>query len=305
MRRFLRFSFFSALQFVLISVLVGEEELRVATYNLNNYLVMDRNVDGRWRPAYPKPESEKVAIRQVIKQAVPDILVLQEIGSTDFLEELRADLVREGLQYDYAVHMDGADPDRQLAVLSKRPPQDVIEHKDLNFKYFEGREIVKRGMLEMTFVLNDGQKFKLFTLHLKSRYTDNKADQKSNMRRAREAEACRNRIIERTLEQGIEHYLVMGDFNDSPVSSAMRRFYSRGSLEIGLLVPAADSRGELWTYFYEKESRYEAVDGMIASPAMMHRVKTGSGKIVDLPEALTGSDHRMVYLDLVDGEESK
>jgi len=283
---------------VLLSALVGEE-LRVATYNVRNYLVMDRYLDGGWRPAYPKPEAEKETIRQIIKEASPDILVLQEMGTLDFLEELRSDLELEGIEYKYIVHMQGADEDRHLAVLSKQSPQEVVRHTDLDFKYFEERELVKRGMLEMTFGSGADQ-FKLFTVHLKSRYTDNKEDQESSMRRTREAEACRDRIVERTLDQGFDHYLIAGDFNDHPVSSTMRRFYSRGDLEIGTRVPAFDSRDELWTYFYEKEARYEAVDGFVASVSMFPRIKEARAQIVDRAGALKGSDHRMVYLDLVD-----
>ena len=259
MRRCPHIIFFCVIPLQILSILLGEE-LRIATYNLDNYLVADRYVDGRWRPSYPKPESEKTIIRQIIKEVSPDVLVLQEMGSVAFLEELRADMASEGIHYDYFVHMEGADQNRYLAVLSKLAPKAVLKHKDLNFKYFEGREVVKRGMLEMTFELTCGSKFQLFALHLKSRFTDKKEDLQSSLRRVREAEACRNRIVERTHDQGADNYLIVGDFNDHPSSSTMRRFYRRGNLEIGALVPAADSRGERWTYFYEKESRYESVD---------------------------------------------
>ena len=299
MRRVLRILFFCIIPFKLLPILVAEE-LRIATYNLNNYLITDRYVDGRWRPSYPKPEKEKAIIRQIIKDVSPDVLVLQEMGSMGFLHELRADMAREGIHYDYLEHMEGADRNRYLAVLSKRAPKAVLKHKDLNFKYFEGREVVKRGMLEMTFELTCGTKFQLFAVHLKSRYTDKKEDLQSSLRRTREAEACRNRIIERTHDLGADKYLVVGDFNDHPSSATMRRFYRRGNLEIGALVPAADSRGELWTYFYEKESRYESVDGFVASSAFMPMIKSRCAKIVDSLGALTGSDHRMVYLDLIE-----
>jgi endonuclease/exonuclease/phosphatase family metal-dependent hydrolase len=244
-------------------------------------------------------------VRQIIKDVSPDVLVMQEMGPLDFLEELRSDLAREGMHYDYAVHMRGVDPDRHLAVLSKRAPLSVVKHTDLNFKYIETRELVKRGMLEMTFDLGDGQTFKLFALHLKSRYTDVKEDENSELRRVREAEACRNRIIEQTHDKGQINYMIVGDFNDHPGSSTLRRFYRRGNLEIGSLVPAADSRGEEWTYYYGKEARYESVDGFIASPAIMPLIKAGLAQIVDSPGALTGSDHRMIYLDLGEPPQSE
>ena len=132
------------------------ESIRVATYNLNNYLVMDRHVGAVWRPSYPKPEAEKAIIREVIKQSLPDVLAVQEMGALPFLEELRADLAQDGVHYPYAIHMQGADEVRHVAVLSKLPPVEVVKHQDLDFKYQDRRELVKRGMLELTFERSDG-----------------------------------------------------------------------------------------------------------------------------------------------------
>lgn len=303
MLRRISLRFLGIASLILSSVLCGEE-LRIATYNLRNYLVMDRMVAGTWRPAYPKPENEKTILRQIIREVSPDILVLQEMGTLNLLQELRADLSREGLHYEYALHMKGVDEVRHLAVLSTRQPTEVMEHRDLDFKYFDARETVKRGMFELRFDLGGGESFQLFAVHLKSRFTDNKEDLKSDLRRAREAEACRNRLIERTHERGLSKFLIAGDFNDHPSSATLRRFYQRGDLELGILVPAADSRGEVWTYYYEKEARYEGVDGFIASQAMLPRIKSGRAHIVDSPGALTGSDHRMVYLDIAAGSKA-
>lgn len=276
-----------------------DDSVRIATYNLQNYLIMDRYFDGQWRPSYPKPEAEKTVVRQVITEVRPDILVLQEIGGAEFLEELRSDLKRDGLHYEHALLMQGLDEERYVALLSKLEPQDVQQHTDLDFKYFEGRKVVKRGLLEVTFSLPDATRVKLFAVHLKSRFSDRQDDVQSELRRTREAEACRNRIIERTIESGMEHYLIAGDFNDHPNSSTMRRFQQRGDLQIGSLVEARDSRGELWSYHYAKEASYELIDGFIASPTMHRRIQGGRGRIADSPRALDGSDHRMVFVDLV------
>ena len=231
----------------------------------------------------------------------PDILVLQEIGTVDFLEELRADLKQEGLQYPYAVHMFGRDPVRHVAMLSMVPPDEVVKHQHLDFQYLDSREEVKRGLLEVSFLGSDGSRFTVFGLHLKSRWTDDKRDPESALRRTREAEACRNLIISRTLEVGHSKFMVVGDFNAHPRSAPMRRFYKRGKLNLGSLLLAIDSRGEFWTYFYEKESSYQAVDGFVLSPEMSPHVDGGSGRIVDSSGSMTGSDHRMVYADFVFG----
>jgi endonuclease/exonuclease/phosphatase family metal-dependent hydrolase len=281
---------------------VSAESIRLATYNLNNYLVMDRQVGAVWRPSYPKPEAEKAIIREVIQQASPDILAVQEVGTLPFLEELRADLAQDNMHYPYAIHMEGADAVRHVAVLSKLPPTEVVKHQDLNFKYHGRRELVKRGMLEISFERADGSVFKLFVVHLKSRWTDVKTDPESQQRRTREAEACRKRIIERTYDMGVTDFLIAGDFNDHPGSGALRRFYRKGALNLGALVPASDSRGEQWTYFYRKEVVYSLVDGFIASGALAPQLVTGSGHVVDAPSVLLGSDHRLVYVDLAEPE---
>ena len=276
------------------------KSIRLATYNLNNYLVMDRHVGAVWRPSYPKPEADKTIIREVIKQSLPDILAVQEMGTPPFLEELRADLAQDGVHYPYAIHMEGEDEVRHLAVLSKLLPSEVVKHQDLNFKYQDGRERVKRGMLELSFERSDDSIFKLFVVHLKSRWSDVKADPESQQRRTREAEACRNRIIERTFDMGVTDFLIAGDFNDHPVSGTLRRFYRKGSLSIGALVPASDSRGEQWTYYYNKQVVYSLVDGFVVSGSLAPQVETGNGHIVDASSVLIGSDHRMVYLDLTE-----
>lgn len=274
-------------------------ELRIATYNLRNYLVMDRMVSERWRPSYPKRESEKAVVRKIIRETDPDVLAIQEIGTVDFLEELRTDLAREGLHYSYAVHLSGPDPDRHIALLSKAAATEVVKHTDLSFKYLDRRERVKRGMLEVSYDDGEGGIFKLFVVHLKSRYAEDEEDPESNLRRTREAEACRNRIIDRTYNLKKESFMILGDFNDSPNTAPLRRFYRRGDLEIGRRVPAQDRRGEVWTYFYKKQGQYSNIDGFIASPAILPRIRGGRGHIVDGPDVLTGSDHRMVYLDLM------
>jgi endonuclease/exonuclease/phosphatase family metal-dependent hydrolase len=261
---------------------------------------MDRHVAAVWRPSYPKPEADKAIVRQVIKQALPDILAVQEIGTLPFLEELRADLAQAGVHYPYAIHLAAVDQLRHVAVLSKLAPTAVVKHNDLDFKYQNGRKRVKRGMLELSFERSGGSVFKLFVVHLKSRWTDVKADPESQQRRSREAEACRNRIIERSYDLGVTDFMVVGDFNDHPASATLRRFYRKGDFNIGALVPASDSRGEQWTYFYNKQVVYSLVDGFIVSGPLMPDVVAGDGHIVDFPGVLQGSDHRLVYIDLTE-----
>ena len=44
----------------------GQESISIASYNLRNYLIMDRLVEGQWMKNYPKPEAEKSIIQKKI-----------------------------------------------------------------------------------------------------------------------------------------------------------------------------------------------------------------------------------------------
>jgi len=294
-----RWASFAAAFACALGVGARADAVRVATYNLDNYLAEDRIVDGVWRPDYPKPEAEKAALRAIVANVAPDVLVLQEMGPPAYLAELRRDLRAEGLDYPHAAHLRAADRDRHLAVLSRLPFAGVERHADLDFAYLDGRLEVKRGMLEVAFDAPPPYgRWLLFAVHLKSPWTERAADPRAELRRAREARACRNRVIERGPDRGFDRYLVAGDFNAPPGSAPRRRFLSKGDRVLGRAVPARDSRGEYWTYFYEKEKAYTTVDGFIASPAFFPAIRGGRGRVVDAPGAMLASDHRMVVIDL-------
>lgn len=273
------------------------ESLRIATYNLGNYNETGRTVDDRWLPDYPKPEAEKRALRRVILTARPDVLAIQEIGSPEFLEELRLDLQAQGLDFSHSAHMTAVDGTRNTAVLSRIPFRFVARHHDLNFKYFEKRERVKRGLMEIELAIGEESldSLLLFVVHLKSRLSRDAKDTESKKRRIGEAQACRNYIVERTIKKGHTYYCIAGDFNDHPDSSTLQRFCKRGDLRIGHRLQAYDERGEVWTHFLARKGLYSTLDGFVVSPALMPKIKAGKGWIMG---DLEGSDHRMVYFDI-------
>lgn len=281
----------------LSAVLATAAPVRVATFNVYNYLVMDRQVEGGFRPQFPKPETEKASIRAVIREINPDVLALQEMGPAPFLEELRQDLAREGLRFEHSYLLEAADPERHVAVLSKIPFASVTPHPSIDFKYFDGRERVKRGLLEVAFQSPSGD-WTLFVVHLKSRYTDRPDDPLSDDRRNGEARAVRDRILERFPEPESSRFIMAGDFNDSRDSRALARFLKRGDLQIGHLLPATDSRGESWTYRFERAATYSQVDYLLVSGGLAENVVDGAIHVHDGEHSLEGTDHRLVFLDL-------
>ena len=286
----------------LILLLVGvcevlqAEVLRVATYNVQNYLEVDRWVNGRYRPGFPKPEDEKNALRKVILEVQPDVLILQEMGSHPYLTELKADLKEEGLDLPFHYVAKGSDEERHVALLSRIEPESVTTHSDLSFQYFEETIPVKRGMLEATFLTSGGE-WKVFGLHLKSKWSEFKEDPNSNDRRRSEALACRKRILDLQKQDGLP-FLIVGDLNDTKSTAPVRLLQFRGKTEVASALEAMDARGDRWTHYYAKEDSYARIDYILKSPDFPAQVVGERAHIYEGPEALNASDHRLVWVDL-------
>lgn len=283
--------------YLLIFTLTESLALRVATYNVKNYLSTDRMVDGKWEKNYPKPESEKTALRKITLTVNPDVLLIQEIGSKEHIEELISDLKTEGLTYTHFTINQGEDNVRHVACLSKIPFHKIEHHRQVPITYLGEKSIVKRGLLQITFK-NEATIWTLFGLHLKSPRTENKKDPKGAKRRLAEAQAIRDIIKTKFANTPNPLFLIAGDFNDKPTSATLRRFLKINKRKFTEQIKAVDSRNEFWTQLYQKDSIYFPADYILASPNFLPYVKNQKAFIADGPFSLIASDHRMVYIDL-------
>jgi len=77
---------------------------RVATYNLENYL--DPPTESHH---IVKSAEASAKIRESIKAVKPDVIALEEVGTTNALLELRASLRADGLDFPFWEHVTGAD----------------------------------------------------------------------------------------------------------------------------------------------------------------------------------------------------
>lgn len=271
------------------------DPLTLATYNVENYVLADRMTEAGYRKGYPKPESQKAALRVVVRGMSADVLVLQEMGPRAFLDELQRDLKTEGMEYSYAALGDAGDADRHLAVLSRRPLRQVVTHRDLHFTYFGKREVVKRGLLEVSIDSAAGE-LTLFAVHLKSRFTERAEDPLSAMRRASEAMAVRDRILERFPQPASARFVILGDCNDPRNSRPLAFLQKRGKTVIAELLEAADLRGETWTHAFRREDSYSRVDHILVSAAVKTTVRNGVARIYDGAGVREASDHRPVFI---------
>lgn len=282
---------------VFLSALVAQA-LTVATYNVENYLVTDRMVDGVFRKEYPKPEAEKAALRRAIKAISPDVLAMQEMGTQPFLDELQRDLRAEGVDYPHAIVLQAADADRHVALLSRVPLKEVRRHDQVPTKYLGETDVVKRGVLEATFVTTEGE-VTIFVVHLKSRRTERKDDPEGAAQRSAEAEAVRDLVLERFPDPAQAKFVICGDWNDTRGSRAVRAMQKRGDTVVGEILRAYDSRGETWTHFYRREDSYSRIDYLLVSPGLLPFVaRKGTAEIFDGVEIGAASDHRPVFMKL-------
>jgi endonuclease/exonuclease/phosphatase family metal-dependent hydrolase len=272
------------------------DRLKIATYNVENYGLVDRMTPDGFRSGYPKPEAEKTALRVVIRAIAADVLALQEIGSAGALEELQRDLAGEGLRYPYSAYLDGPDRARHVALLSRRPWIRVTPHPDLDFAYLGRRERVKRGLLEAAIGTAAGE-LTFFVVHLKSHLTETDADPGAGDRRAAEAAAVRGCIRRRFPPGSPARFVLLGDCNDGARSPTLRRLAASGGTVIALRLAARDSRDETWTEIYRREESYATLDHILVSPALRAAVR-GDAQICDRPETGVASDHRPVVATL-------
>ena len=278
------------------------EVLTLATYNLANYTLADRRMAEGFRPDYPKPETEKAALRRVIAALDADVIAFQEIGGPAYLAELRRDLASEGVSYPFGEAPVGPDEARGLAVLSRVPLGRVTLHGDLTVKRRGGPadEAVKRGLLEVE-VPTSGGAVTIFVVHLKSRLTETREDPGAEDHRVAEAQAVRDRVLERFPEPATARFVIVGDFNDTPGSRALNAMQARGKTAIATWVDAADERSQRWTHAYERIAVYSRFDQVLVSEGLRRGDSARArARIVGEPwEAVrTASDHRPVLLTL-------
>ena len=265
------------------------------TWNVENYVAEDRVIEGTYRSAFPKPEKAKAALRAVVREVSADVLALQEMGPGPYLEELQRDLATEGMAYPHRAIVDGPDPKRHVAVLSRVPLAAVRPHHEVRTLARGDPALVSRGVLEATVDLG-GRELTLFVVHLKSRHTSNPADPFSAAQRQSEAEAVRDLVLRRIPRPDAEAYLILGDCNDSPRSRPVQRLRRRGKTRVAELLSAADANGDTWTHRFRREDSYSRVDYILVSPGLRPFVERAW--VHDSANVRAASDHRPVLVRL-------
>ena len=292
----LRGIFFAALFSSLVQL--HAETFRVATYNVQNYL----NQPTESRP-HVKSAEAKAKIRESIRALKPDVLALEEMGTTNALLELRGALKAEGLDLPFWEHVSGHDTNIHVAVLSKFPFTARRPHTNDQFLLSGRRFHVSRGFAEVDIRVNANYSFTLIAAHLKSKRPVPEGDEAEM--RLEEARALREHIDADLAANPNVNLIVLGDFNDVKNSPSTKAILGRGKTKLtdtrpaernGDNAPNSVARFDLlnvtWTYYYGIEDTYSRIDYILLSPGMAREWVKEETYIPTIPNWGIGSDHR-------------
>ncbi len=246
----------------------------MATYNVDTYL--DQPTQSR---PHVKSAEAKAKVCEMICGLNPDVIALEEMGSTNALFELRSSLAAKGLAFPYWEHLTGEDTNIHVAVLSRFPIIARHPHTNDQFLLDDQRVRVSRGFAELEIQPAPGFTFTLIAVHLKSRVPDTAFD--PNEQRFEEAKVLRRIIDQHFKADPNAKLIVLGDFNDVKDSDSLRQIIRRGKFKLTDTRPAErngddvpseppyyEPRNITWTYFYGKDDTYSRIDYILLSPAM-------------------------------------
>jgi len=186
-----------------ISILIGETNLKIASYNVENLFDLQKN-GHEYEEYIPNTHSNwnqknyKIKLKNlshVIKDINADIIALQEIESLQALKDLRYQLKQNGLYYQYYKIANRKNTTIKVAILSKIPFSYTKEiFVTSSYKY--------RNILEVKFTIA-GHDLYMFINHWKS-----KSGPESQ--RVISAKRLRTRVKELGIDKNI---ILLGDFN--------------------------------------------------------------------------------------------
>lgn len=265
------------------------ESWTIGTLNVRNYIEQNRWHAGAYRFEHPKPAAEKAALRGIIKEGRPDILFLQEIGTSEHLEELRLDLQEEGASYALGHFVKSDEARTGLAILSNIKPIQSLLLEPIDAV---GKRVFQRGIQEVVFEMKTCR-LRVLHVHLKSRYTIDETDPQALEMRKSEIGALLALAQQSAQANPDDLILLAGDFNTPFEDAVMASLLSRW-----VPVNALDELGQSWTYTYKKEGTRDRIDGFLAEANSARLSWIKGGWLYPTKEISRGSDHRLVVIEV-------
>jgi endonuclease/exonuclease/phosphatase family metal-dependent hydrolase len=285
--RRLFFSFF----FLLSVAAFGQQTIIFAHYNIENYLEQDRR-EGSQVVFGPKPESEKKTLVRIIEEIHPDILAVAEMGPEDQFTDFQSRLENIGLRYPFTEYVNGPDPARHLALLSRFEILEKHSEKSVEFDLNGQRSSVQRGFLDVTIEVNPSYRLRLIGAHLKSKLPIPAGEA---LLRRNEARLLRRHLDDVLSREPNANVLVYGDMNDTKDQPAIQEILGpRQSLNHLFEIPLADEQGDHWTYYRRSSDTYDRIDYIIVNRVLLPRINQQLSYIYRSKDWYSASDHRPI-----------
>jgi endonuclease/exonuclease/phosphatase family metal-dependent hydrolase len=270
----------------------SSEGLRFITYNVENWLTMDRYVDRKNLKGAPKPESEKEAVVQLLVRHAPDAIGLCEIGTAADLAEIQEDLKAAGLNLPHSHYTGGSDPTRHLGLLSRFPITSTAKPAETEYQLAGQTFAINRGILDAT-VEARGKSYRFIGVHLKSKRDSEQGDQEAI--RLQEARLLRRHVDSILATNADARLVVYGDFNDTRATPAIKAITGNYNDPTYLTaIPAKDSRDHAWTHHWALHDIYSRIDFIMVSRGLRGDVDFEAAKIIDDADWEKASDHRAI-----------
>ncbi|HWL51087.1 MAG TPA: endonuclease/exonuclease/phosphatase family protein [Chthoniobacteraceae bacterium] len=265
---------------------VSAKEFVFVAYNLANYGPLPE--PGRKKPAKSARSTE--AVIRVLKSLEPDVIGVCEMGSPKQFDDFRRRLSEAGLHYPEAEYLEGADPDRRLALVSRIPIVARNSQPDLSFDADGSHEKVRRGLLDVTLRTESGFRLRFVGLHLKSKLPIREGE---TLIRRHESHLVRQHVEAIMAAEPELPLLVYGDFNDTKESIGVRAISgTRGSPMALTALPLADDLGDRWTHHWSATDIYSRIDFILVNRAASRAVVRERSSIARVAEWARASDHR-------------
>lgn len=270
----------------------GTAGLRFMTYNVENWLTMDRYVGGKNLKGTPKPNKEKQAIITLIAHQSPDIIGICEIGETSDLAEIQEKLKTAGLNLPHFYYTGGTDPTRHLGILSRFPINSTFKPAETEYQ-MDGKTFgMNRGILDATIVAR-GKSYRFVGVHLKSKRDSEQGDQEAI--RLNEAHLLRRHLDSIFRADPAARVVLYGDFNDTRATPAIKAITGNyNSPTYMTAIPTKDSNHEAWTHYWALNDIYSRIDYVMTSHALKPEVDFKASKIIDDAGWNDASDHRAI-----------
>lgn len=266
----------------------------VASYNVENYLMMPRWVDGHYRSNAGKPVAEKEAVTKMLTLIHPDIIGLMEIGDQRQFHDLERRLQEAGMTFSDTEYLQGPDKQRHVALLSRFP---IVERHSEGFIpiQVQGKTFYSsRGFLDVTIALPSNLKLRVLCVHLKSKIPVPEYSQFTF--RAAEAAALKAKIETILTSDPTTPLLIMGDFNDTKNSLPIKTILGNpGTPDILTALELHDDRGERWTEYWKEADEYSRIDYIMVNDLLKKRIDAGHSAIERPSFWNEASDHCPVF----------